>query len=123
MGEPSIATAISTVHHGRLIYRGQDAVDLAAEATLEDVARLLWQHPREIAFRSEIARARRDPFVALAGLVADGRHLLGRLPEQLSGDAASVVGTLAAAIGARTGSGPVTSCWRAAGASAPRAPG
>src|SRR3954463_1376854 len=27
-GEPSIATTISTIHHGRLIYRGHDAVSL-----------------------------------------------------------------------------------------------
>src|SRR5258708_6051556 len=33
-GEPMIETAISTVHHGRLIYRGQDAVTLAEHATL-----------------------------------------------------------------------------------------
>jgi citrate synthase len=95
------------VHHGRLIYRGQDAVDLAAGATLEDVAQMLWQHPQEIAFRSEIRRAARDPFVGLASLVADGRHLLGRHPRQLAGDAASVVGTLAGAIGARNRGGPV----------------
>src|SRR5579871_655792 len=43
-GEPMIETAISTVRHGRLIYRGEDAVALAGSATLEQVAALLWQH-------------------------------------------------------------------------------
>ena len=32
-GEPSIATAISTVRDGGLIYRGQDAAELAATRT------------------------------------------------------------------------------------------
>src|SRR6476469_6400212 len=41
-GEPIIDTSISTITRGRLYYRGQDAVQLAASATLEDVARLLW---------------------------------------------------------------------------------
>src|SRR3954453_17685447 len=41
-GEPSTATAISTVLHGHLIYRGQDAVTLAQSATLEETAMVLW---------------------------------------------------------------------------------
>src|SRR5579859_424978 len=56
-GEPSIATAISTVRDGRLVYRGHDAADLAMTATLEDVARLLWQASDEVAFAS-VGRAR-----------------------------------------------------------------
>lgn len=42
-GEPVLETQISTVAEGRLIYRGQDAVQLAETSTLEDVAGLLWQ--------------------------------------------------------------------------------
>ena len=41
-GEPVLRTAISTVTHGRLFYRGQDAATLAEAATLEDIATLLW---------------------------------------------------------------------------------
>lgn len=41
-GEPIIDTSISTIVHGRLYYRGRDAVQLAASATLEEAARLLW---------------------------------------------------------------------------------
>jgi citrate synthase len=34
-GEPAIATSISTILHGHLVYRGQDAVALSDGATLE----------------------------------------------------------------------------------------
>jgi citrate synthase len=42
-GEPVMETAITTVQGGKLIYRGRDAVRLAADATLEEAACLLWQ--------------------------------------------------------------------------------
>ena len=42
-GDPVMQTAITTVRDGRLIYRGQDVVDLARTATLEETAALLWQ--------------------------------------------------------------------------------
>ncbi len=41
-GEPIINTRISTISHGRLFYRGQDALVLSENAIFEDVARLLW---------------------------------------------------------------------------------
>ena len=42
-GDPVMETAITTVRDGKLIYRGRDAVRLAADATLEETAALLWQ--------------------------------------------------------------------------------
>ena len=42
-GEPVMETSITTVRDGKLIYRGKDAVRLAADATLEETAALLWQ--------------------------------------------------------------------------------
>jgi citrate synthase len=42
-GEPVLPSALSTIIDGRLYYRGQDAVQLAEHATLEEVAALLWQ--------------------------------------------------------------------------------
>src|SRR5271154_5253034 len=42
-GEPILVSAITRIEGGRLEYRGQDAVELSAAATLEDVAALLWQ--------------------------------------------------------------------------------
>ncbi|WP_375209962.1 citrate synthase [Hyphomonas jannaschiana] len=44
-GDPVMETAITTVRDGKLIYRGKDAVKLAADATLEEAAALLWQAP------------------------------------------------------------------------------
>ncbi|MFD2649829.1 citrate/2-methylcitrate synthase [Devosia albogilva] len=41
-GEPVLNTAISTIDDGRLLYRGRDAALLSREATLEEVAGLLW---------------------------------------------------------------------------------
>ena len=41
-GEPVLPSAVSTVAEGRLLYRGQDAVLLSQQASLEDVAALLW---------------------------------------------------------------------------------
>jgi citrate synthase len=42
-GEPILVSAITRIENGRLEYRGQDAIGLAAAATLEDIAALLWQ--------------------------------------------------------------------------------
>ena len=44
-GDPVLETAISTVAHGRLIYRGEDAAELANAATFEQVASLLIGQP------------------------------------------------------------------------------
>ncbi len=40
---PVIASSICLIEDGRLYYRGHDAIALSAAATLEEVARLLWQ--------------------------------------------------------------------------------
>ena len=41
-GEPVLDSALTTVAGGKLWYRGVDAVELARERTLEEVAALLW---------------------------------------------------------------------------------
>src|SRR4051812_6381987 len=41
-GGPLLESGITLIDDGRVYYRGQDAVTLAATATLEDVAALLW---------------------------------------------------------------------------------
>ena len=41
-GGPVLESGITLIHDGRLFYRGHDAVTLAATATLEDAAALLW---------------------------------------------------------------------------------
>ncbi|MFT3976874.1 MAG: citrate synthase [Sphingomonas bacterium] len=104
-GEPVIATAVSTVMHGHLIYRGKDAVALAEQATLEEVACLLWE--REMPLALPASQGESDPFRALASLVAASRPLLGRPPEKACADAARAIGALAGAFGAAEGNEPV----------------
>jgi citrate synthase len=41
-GSPVLDSAITLIQNGRLYYRGRDAVNLAATATLEETAKLLW---------------------------------------------------------------------------------
>ena len=49
-GLPVLASSLTLISNGRFHYRGQDAVQLADTASLEDVAALLWQAARETAF-------------------------------------------------------------------------
>jgi citrate synthase len=98
-GEPIINTTISTIVRGRLCYRGRDAVHLAASATLEEAARLLWDmaappHFRTFAPLSFDAPVRARVYAAmalaaendgaahaadLAGLRDQAAELVGRL--------------------------------------------
>src|SRR5450830_813501 len=49
-GLPVLESAITLIEDGRLYYRGQDAVTLAAKSSVEDVSALLWNCPVEAAF-------------------------------------------------------------------------
>ena len=44
-GEPVLASRITRIADGVLLYRGEDAIELAQTATLEEVAALLWETP------------------------------------------------------------------------------
>ncbi|MBZ9796245.1 citrate synthase [Mesorhizobium sp. ES1-4] len=110
-GEPSIVTAISTVWHGRLVYRGRDAVALSDHATLEGTAGLLWALPEPVRFEAppdaspQIGRA--PAFAQLALLAGHARPSLGRSAASLCTDASHAIGVLAGALGAAAGSDPV----------------
>ncbi|AZO21258.1 citrate synthase [Mesorhizobium sp. M1E.F.Ca.ET.045.02.1.1] len=111
-GEPAITTAISTVLHGRLVYRGKDAAALAATATLEETAGLLWASDASVSFASltpSTARQSGTPtaFARLSALAAEGRPSLGRRPAMLQQDGTSATSVLATALGAAPGSEPV----------------
>jgi citrate synthase len=97
-GEPVIATGISTVRHGRLIYRGRDAVTSAATATLEETAVLLWQSAEPVTFPTAAIDVA-DPFRTLAALVATSSPMLGCSTGRLQQDAAVAIGHLAASFG------------------------
>jgi citrate synthase len=86
-GEPVLASSITRIEGGRLAYRGKDAIALAATATLEDVAALLWQVatlPASDAPRRLWPRAQVKTNVAEACL-AEAAHLaaLGRWNERV----------------------------------------
>ncbi|TPJ68794.1 citrate synthase [Mesorhizobium sp. B2-7-1] len=111
-GEPAIATSISTVLHGRLVYRGRDAVELSATATLEETAELLWASDRPVSFASLTPSAARQSgtptaFARLSALAAEGWPSLGRRPAMLQQDGAAATSALATALGATPGSDPV----------------
>lgn len=97
-GDPSLVTAISTVHRGRLVYRGQDAALLAEDRTLEQVAALLWQSDSEPVF-SGPETPHDTPFAALATLIPDSRASLGRGSARLCRDAQEAIGVLAQSCG------------------------
>jgi len=111
-GEPSIATAISTVWHGQLIYRGRDAVALSDHATLEETAAVLWALPEPVRFEAPSPDAPRQfgrgpAFAQLALLAGQARPSLGRSAASLCVDAARAIGALAGALGAEAGPEPV----------------
>ncbi|WP_325088364.1 citrate synthase family protein [Burkholderia contaminans] len=49
-GSPVLESSITLIDGGRLFYRGVDALDLAARASLEEVAALLWRCDEQTAF-------------------------------------------------------------------------
>ena len=101
-GEPIIATQISTISHGRLYYRGHDAVTLAATATLEQAAQLLWAAdalPTFPTIAGVIAHAlpRARAYVALGVAAAEGSPAHALSPATKHIEAAGLVGRLASA--------------------------
>ena len=112
-GEPVLASAITTISHGRLFYRGRDAAELAGHATLEGVARLLrggHGAALKVAERAavpELPTSRQRMFAALAtraGVDPPGR---GRAPLALAVEAASLLDTMADAVAGGAGEGPI----------------
>lgn len=111
-GEPVIPTAIATVAHGELIFRGRRVVALAETMTLEEVAALLWGSDGAVTFPVGLANG--DPFRSVAALVDGAPSMIGRPPAKLAAEAARCVATIAAAFGA-PGEGPMHArlarCW------------
>lgn len=108
--EPSIPTAISTFHRQRLYYRGQDAVALAASASLEEVAQLLWNSDQLADFSCAVRMSspgRVAAFTSLAALAATGHSSRGRMTRVLHTECQSLVGQLANAFGAQLGKRPL----------------
>ena len=106
-GEPAIPTSLSAVHRGKLFYRGQDAIELARSATLEEAAALLWNGPRLPVFSGQAVIAGSHPFAILAARATNAQPILGRISDHLAQDAATIIGALASACGAAGGTGPL----------------
>ena len=110
--EPSIPTALSAFIRGRLYYRGQEAVDLARSASLEEAAQLLWAAEQPVDFATP-TKTRTPPagreaaFTVLGALAAGGHSTRGRLTRVLHGEAQGLVGQLASAFGAQPGRQPL----------------
>ena len=126
-GEPVLSSALTTIQGGRLYYRGQDAVELAGSATLEETARLLWacdedpfapltSHPVAVSGPDSRARA----FALLAHRAAQDPAASGRAERALRREAASLLADLVDAMCGASRSGPLhdrlARTWRAEGA-------
>jgi citrate synthase len=110
-GDPVMETAITTVRDGKLIYRGKDAVRLAADATLEEAAALLWQADSPSPSRSATGKAASgDTGKArlLAYLAARAAHDppgFGRGSTALSADGAQLLAGVCTAVTGTSGRG------------------
>jgi citrate synthase len=118
-GEPVLESAISTIARGRLYYRGQDSAALADTASLEDVARLLWQADGPLPEAGPSpggGTMKARAFLVLAARAAADPPAAGRAETLLIRDAAEVLSALGDALAAG-GEGPVhlrlASAWGA----------
>nr|WP_321509078.1 citrate/2-methylcitrate synthase [uncultured Hyphomonas sp.] len=110
-GDPVMETAITTVRDGKLIYRGKDAVRLAADATLEEAAALLWQAPAPSPSRpaagkeaaGDTGKARLLAF--LADRAAHDPPSFGRGSAALSEDGAQLLAGVCTAVTGTSGRG------------------
>lgn len=110
--EPSIPTALCAFFRGRPYYRGEDAVNLSRSASLEDVARLMWDAGQPVDFSCAKPMRSGKPgrvaaFTALAGLAATSHSTRGRLTRVLHNEGQGLVGQLANGFGAQQGSQPL----------------
>ncbi|MDG3441424.1 citrate synthase family protein [Nitrospirillum amazonense] len=124
-GLPVLESAITLIQDGHLYYRGRDAVDLAARASVEEVAGLLWRVAPEEAFGGPLPQpaqafavaqaafhGRRAeeallPLLALASEDAD-TAAWQRAPGRLAQGAAALVRLLTACLlGTAPAAGPI----------------
>ncbi|MDR3507780.1 MAG: citrate synthase family protein [Caulobacteraceae bacterium] len=110
-GEPVLASAITTVRHGRLYYRGRDAETLAVGESLESIARLLRGGDgvslkrRLKAPRADGVTGRARAFAALAARAGADAPARGRAPIALAAEAAGLLDAFADAVAGATDGG------------------
>lgn len=101
-GDPILSTSISRIADGKLFYRSFEATDLAASATLEDIAKLLWPAP-DVRFATGRAEFQDIPRLAvtlrsLAARVTEDPPSINRPPEALRAEAVDVLSIVAAGL-------------------------
>ncbi|MEO9296598.1 citrate/2-methylcitrate synthase [Devosia alba] len=109
-GEPVMPSSLSTIVDGRLLYRGQDAVELAEHGTLEGMAALLWgAEPFQLPVRTRgAAPSLQAAFMALAERAANDAPSIGRSELILRVEAISVFASVASALaGGRSATDPL----------------
>lgn len=109
-GDPVMETAITTVHNGRLIYRGRDAVRLAADATLEEIAALLWNAGPWPPLRAAPAphsgpTGKARALASLAARASQDAPCFGRSPQALGAEGSELLAGFCSAITASGGRG------------------
>lgn len=101
-GEPIIDTHISTIVRGRLYFRGKDAIQFAATATLEEVAQLLWDSASVPCFPAFAPMESDGPvrarvYAVMGAAAAEGTSIDAPDIRRMHADAAALVGRLASA--------------------------
>ncbi len=112
-GEPVLESALTLIRNGRLYYRGQDVATLAARATLEEVAELLWgarwPHSNTALPPPAIPPTLKDPMdraqAAIALVAGQDLAAWDTAPDSLTRTGARIVTLLAETLGA---GGPTT---------------
>jgi len=110
-GEPVLASRITRIADGALLYRSRDAIELAATATLEDVAALLWEAPELPPLRPWVfvPGESRSPIARCLRRVASltGPAIWARGATALHADAAALLRRIAEAACNARAEGPV----------------
>jgi citrate synthase len=122
-GEPVLASRITRIANGVLLYRGQDAIELARTATLEEAAALLWETPSFPSLPSSVfvPGEVRSPIARCLRRVASltGPAIWARAAPALHADAAALLRRIAeAACNARADGSVHTSLAQAWGTDA-----
>jgi citrate synthase len=124
-GDPILSSSISTVIDGRLCYRGVDAAELSASASLEQTAHLLWdtaespwRPPAPIAV-PKLGSPLADALAVLAGRAVADHPSIGRARPVLIKEGKGLVQDIATAMLERSGSNAaplhrrLATAWRA----------
>ncbi|HUB11442.1 MAG TPA: citrate synthase [Acetobacteraceae bacterium] len=110
-GEPLLASRITQIADGALLYRGHDAIALAASATLEQTAAVLWETPAlpDVATAEFVSADELSAIARCLRRIASlhGRSIWARNPAALIVDAAMLLRHVGEAASNTTAEGPL----------------